>query len=231
MWISLLGLTIDTTIPIFRIHLCAIFESQNHPEKCNSSLLSSPHRWNFPILVKMVFLPNNISRVLISHAWYQSQCPVIPVLWNLVDHLLETEILVVVVLSFWAKAVGGCSGEQHFQHGGVSWALNVFNNSVVCFVFDRIHILHSDPSMYQIKQINLQYMSLTDEGASAEQVVHISAKFSLHFVMNVMMAMIMTMMVMMVVLLQLDRLTNTSLPHSSSFPHYIRFFPLTFCVS
>ena len=115
-------LTIDTTIPIFRIHLCAIFESQNHPEKCNSSLLSSPHRWNFPILVKMLFLPNNISRVLISHAWYQSQCPVIPVLWNLVDHLLQTEILVVVVLSFWAKAVGGCSGEQHFQHGGVSKA-------------------------------------------------------------------------------------------------------------
>ena len=110
-------------------------------------------------------------------------------------------------------------------------ALNLFKNSVVCFGFNRISIIHSDPSMYQIKQINLQYMSLTDEGASAEQVVHISAKFSLHFVMNVMMAMIMTMMVMMVVLLQLDRLTNTSLPHSSSFPHYIRFFPLTFCVS
>ena len=126
--------------------------------------------------------------------------------------------------------MGGCSGEQHFLKL-LFLALNLFKNSVVCFGFNRISIIHSDPSMYQIKQINLQYMSLTDEGASAEQVVHISAKFSLHFVMNVMMAMIMTMMVMMVVLLQLDRLTNTSLPHSSSFPHYIRFFPLTFCVS
>ena len=60
--------------------------------------------------------------------------------------------------------------------------------------------------MYQIKQINLQYMSLTDEGASAEQVVHISAKFTLHFVMNVMMAMIMkmVMMVMMMIMVMLQ---------------------------
>ena len=65
--------------------------------------------------------------------------------------------------------------------------LNIFKNAVAFFGFNRIYILHSDPSMYQIKQINLQYISLADEGASAEHVVHISAKFSLHFVMNVIM--------------------------------------------
>ena len=87
-------------VPVFRVHIGAVFQAQKDPEKYNS--------W-VKICIKLRIYAFEETNKL----WYK----MIPVL-DLGDNLLETKLLVLVIVSFSStKAVGGGSGLISYIYG------------------------------------------------------------------------------------------------------------------